>query len=83
MAVMRVGMCRTVVLVSTCKLLLELLHIPVTFVRGPTVSSTRFIRKRSQFRVPSFYAAPTVPACAGEHMHITHETSTIHIIFNG
>ena len=40
-AVMRVGGCCTVVHVSTCKLLLELLHILVTFVRGLTVSSKR------------------------------------------
>ena len=37
----------------------ELLHVLVTFVRGPLVSSTRLIRKVSQFRVPSLYVVPT------------------------
>ena len=43
----------------------ELLHVPVTFVRGPTVSSTRLIRKVSQFRVPSFYPTAHARVCAG------------------
>ena len=34
--------------------LLERLYIPVTFVWGPMDSSTRLVRKVSQFRVPSF-----------------------------
>ena len=91
--VMGAGVCVLQDHVSTCKPLLELLYIQVTFVWGFIVCSTRLIRKVSQFTVPPFYAAPTahtcvcvcvcVCVCAGAHVRTTHETSTFHIIFNG
>ena len=59
------------------------------------MSSTRLIRKVSQFRVQSFYVIPTahtyirvcvcvcVCVCVYVCVCATHETNAFHIIFNG